>query len=240
MNIYEIEHNREIVHPNTRMADVIEADYRILPLLYRIGIELGFGEKSISEVCCESGINPNSFLLICNTYLLTDYSPSSELIGSANPSDLIKYLSSSHSYYLNECIRELEGLIDKVASDLPANQRDLITTFYKVYRKELENHFSYEEDIVFPYVRRVIEHKEENEKFTIGTCEKNHSNVDEKINDLKSIVMKYIHSTGNRFESMQLLSTLYILERDLMKHTFIEDHILIPMINLLEQSHDSQ
>ena len=68
MSIYDIEHNMEIVHTNTRMADVIEADYRILPLLYRMGIELGFGDKSINEVCSQSGINPNSFLLICNTY----------------------------------------------------------------------------------------------------------------------------------------------------------------------------
>ena len=34
---------------NMKMADLIGADYRLLTVIYRLGIKLGFGEKTVEE-----------------------------------------------------------------------------------------------------------------------------------------------------------------------------------------------
>ena len=43
---------------NMKMADLVGADYRLLTVIYRLGIKLGFGEKTVEETCRESGVPP--------------------------------------------------------------------------------------------------------------------------------------------------------------------------------------
>ena len=94
-------------------------------------------------------------------------------------------------------------------------------------------HFAYEEGQVFPYVEAVL-NKQSGARFTIGEYEENHSNVEEKLEDLKNLVMKYIPAQCNQQEAYKVLFYIYSLERDLNKHTFIEDDILVPMVGRME------
>ena len=106
--------------------------------------------------------------------------------------------------------------------------------FFSEYRKEVENHFAYEEDIVFPYVRSVASGKNV-EGYSMETFEENHNNIDEKLNDLRNIVMKYLPPACDTVTAIRALSRLCTLEADLEKHTMIENSILIPMVNRLEE-----
>ena len=92
-------------------------------------------------------------------------------------------------------------------------QRDVIMRFFDGYRKEVENHFAYEEDIVFPYVRSVAG-GQRIEGYSMETFEENHNNIDEKLNDLRNIVMKYLPPVCDTVTAIK--------------------SILIPMVNRLE------
>ena len=59
--------------------------------------------------------------------------------------------------------------------------------------------------------------------------------MDEKLNDLKSIVMKYMPETCDDNLIQNVLSGLYTLENDLSKHTYIEDELLVPMAESREK-----
>ena len=50
--------------------------------------------------------------------------------------------------------------------------------------------------------------------------------------------MKYLPSECDSLLAIKVLSHLYRLERDIMKHTLIENNILIPLVNRLEQNDD--
>ena len=67
------------------------------------------------------------------------------------------------------------------------------------------------------------------------TFEENHNNIDEKLNDLRNIVMKYLPPVCDTVAAIRALSRLCTLEADLEKHTMIENSILIPMVNRLEE-----
>ena len=45
--------NSHLFSADMKLADVIHADYSLLLLLHRFGINLGFGDKTVRE-CCEA------------------------------------------------------------------------------------------------------------------------------------------------------------------------------------------
>ena len=214
-----------------KMADLIGADYRLLTVIYRLGIKLGFGEKTVEETCRESGVNCDTFLLIANVY--AGYVPTTEMMTAASAIDLVRYLHASHSYYLDHEIQDLCSIFEDLLRPCAPMQRDVIMRFFDGYREEVENHFAYEEDIVFPYVRSVAGGQRV-EGYSMETFEENHNNIDEKLNDLRNIVMKYLPPVCDTVTAIKALSRLCTLEADLEKHTLIENSILIPMVNRLE------
>lgn len=71
--------------------------------------------------------------------------------------------------------------------------------------------------------------------YSISQFEKNHSNIEEKLNDLKNIIIKYLPDTGSPELLNTLLFDLFELEDDFRKHTLIEDKILVPLVEQFEQ-----
>ena len=113
-------------------------------------------------------------------------------------------------------------------------QKKLVARFFADYKKQVENHFGYEESVVFPYVRALMKGSWQ-EGYSIEQFEENHSNIDETLNDLKNIVMKYLPDTCDTVLRNEVLYRIFRLEDDLRKHTMVEDNILIPLVNKLEE-----
>lgn len=218
-----------------KMADLINIDYRLLSVLYRLGINMGFGDESVAEICNKHNINPSSFMLICNTYIYEGYIPSDDFMLSADPKDIITYLHNSHSYYILTELNTIENYINDLVTPCEATRKNIIVNFFSQYRTEVTNHFEYEESIVFPYIK-TISSDDHVKEYRIGKFEESHSNIDEKLNDLRNILMKYLPSVCDSLLAIKVLSHLYKLEYDLKKHTSIENNILIPLVNKLENN----
>lgn len=216
-----------------KLADLIDLNWKLLNVLSRLDIGLGFGENTISEVCERQKINVNSFLLICNIYTYGDYVPSSELIAGADPLTIVDYLHNSHSFYINKEFPALEKNINEMVNSCDELQKKIVAKFFADYKRQVENHFAYEEQVVFPYVRS-LSAKDELQAYSIEQFEENHSNIDETLHDLKNIVMKYLPETCNTVLRNEVLYSIYSLEEDLERHTVIEDAVLIPMVNKME------
>lgn len=59
--------------------------------------------------------------------------------------------------------------------------------------------------------------------------------MDEKMFDLKNIIIKYLPPNYNQNIGNSLLSNLFMFEKDLKNHARIEDKILIPKVKQLEK-----
>ncbi len=227
--------NERIVFSGTmKLADLVGANYQLLNVLSRMGIGLGFGELTINEVCERQGIDPESFLLICDVYTYDDFVPSKEVLATADPSTLVDYLHNSHSFYLDKEFASLERNLKAMVEPCDSAQKKIVEKFFKGYKKQVENHFAYEESVVFPYVRALVK-GERQESYAIEQFEENHSNIEETLNDLKNIVMKYLPETCDTVLRNEVLYKLFSLEADLAKHTVIEDTVLIPIVNKMEE-----
>ena len=144
------------------------------------------------------------------------------------------YLHNSHDFYVGIALDTLEKFIKKMAGTLDEKHSRIIMKFYSGYKDEILKHFEYEESVVFPYIQMLDEGKLP-DNYSIDLYEESHSDVDEKLNDLKSIVMKYMPETCDDNLIQNVLTCLYTLENDLSKHTYIEDELLVPMAESREK-----
>lgn len=227
------QYDRAILSAKMKLAELININYNLLGVLSRFDMKLGFGEETVGEACARYGLDVSTFLLICNIYTFDTFVPSKDLLDTVNVLDIVRYLHSSHSFYIDFSLQSLEESLEKMLEPCDERRKKVIWKFFKDYRDELARHFEYEEKTVFPYVESVV-HYASDSSFRIIQYEENHTNVEEKLSDLKNIVMKYLPPECDNQLINRALLYIYILEDDLSKHTSIEDDILVPAVNRLE------
>ncbi|MGN0202778.1 MAG: LuxR C-terminal-related transcriptional regulator [Candidatus Cryptobacteroides sp.] len=227
--------NWEALTPEMKMSDLMDRDFTLSGVLERIGLSYGFGDKTVDKVCSAAGVNTASFLLICNVYLYEDYTPSRELLDKIDLRDVLRYLRRSHSYYENTAVKSLSLSLDALLSPCGDTHKMIISRFFSDYTQELSRHFAYEESVVFPYVEAMLD-KGAQDDFSILEYEQHHSDVQEKLDELKKLIMTYLPAQCDQSLIRSALSGIFSLEKDLLKHTIIEDRILIPAVNHLEDA----
>ena len=216
-----------------KVARLVEANYRLLGVLARVGIDGSFGEKTVSEVCISSGLDPDTIILLCEVYTFPNFKPSMELLRRCHVGDILRYMHQSHDYYLNRAISDMEASITKLLEPCQQKQQEVVWNFFRGYKVEVKNHFGFEEQEVIPYVQGLII-GQNRPGFSIDRFEENHSNIDEKLGDFKNLVMKSLPAVCDNDIRRDLLVHIYALQEDLKCHTYIEDHVLVPMVRLLE------
>jgi len=232
---------KKMISESMKMADVVHLNYLLLFVLDRFGIKLGFGDRTVSEVCREYDVDVHFFIEIANSFLDRDYVPHSDI--DTFPAKLaINYLKNTHNYYLEEKVPEIEGLINDMVRhcQLDTKNIDILNNFFNVYKQELTDHIQREEDGVFPYVLKISEayqkgtlsdslYNEMNE-YNIHDYASEHDNVEQKLYDLKNIIIKYLPPVENSLLCHKILIELFNLETDLNDHALLEDKLIVPII----------
>ena len=216
-----------------KMAALIESDCHLLPILSRLGMTSSFGEQTIEQTCDRYGIDAATFCLICNVYSSSGFKPSAWEIALAKPDDVVFYLHASHNYYLDSALTVLEPKLEELLKACTAKQSEAVRKFFSEYETELRSHFSFEEEKVFPYIKKLIGGGSTAD-FNIDKFKDNHSNVDEKLGDLKSIIMKSLPDSCDGNLRLEILDLICHLQRDLARHTCVEEDVLIPLVRRME------
>lgn len=213
------------------MISLIKDNYSLLQSLGSFGINLGFGDKTVSETCELNNVDTYTFLAVVN-FTINGYS-NFEDDAQLDVPTLMHYLEASHAYYLDFQLpfirRELEESLD--ASDHLAR---LILRLYDEYAHEIRRHMKYEEKTLFPYVQSLLDNRHVVD-YNIETFSKHHESVDKKLRELKLMIIKYLPS--NTQLNNQLTATLYDIfnnEEWLQLHAQVEDCIFVPAIRRLE------
>ncbi|MBQ8760163.1 MAG: hemerythrin domain-containing protein [Bacteroidales bacterium] len=227
------------ISENTKMAELILSNPNLMLTLSRFGIELGFGDSLVKDVCKKADVNTAFFLLICNLYTDQNFIPSTDDINSVNINTLLSYLSQSHKYYVEERIPHIENHLNRIVEACPKKFGVTIERFFKEYKQEVINHFSYEEDTVFPYINALGD-KSLKKSFSIDEFKCNHSNIEDKLNDLMNILIKYLPAEIFPKERIEISLDIVDLSSDLKCHTLVEERVLVPFVELLEkQCHEN-
>ena len=220
---------------DSRLSDLITAHPSLLTLLTRLGISLGFGDRSIADVCEASGVDTSFFLLICNVYTFNNYIPSTPTILGTDMNGLVPYLEKSHKYYVDKRLPHIERHLDAIAHKLGGRIGKVFISFFQEYKQEVEEHFGHEERDVFPHIRALMS-GERDTSYSIGMFLHTHSDIEGKLDDLLNIVFKYLPPQVDNDNVMDVVYDILRLREDLKKHTFIEEKIMVPLVCHLESA----
>lgn len=223
---------------NMKMADLVLANYRLLYVLPRFGISLGFREETIKNICAEKAISTPLFLAICNIYTHDSYLPDAQTLRQITADQLIAYLKTSHTDYRQSRLPAILSQMSQITFDSP-KQGEILEKFCRRYEEEVLQHFEYEEKVVFPYIESLKKRSDPQTRFTIEEYEDNHSNIESALHDLKSIIIKYM-SNADEEKCREMLIGISLFEDDLSKHSLLEERVLIPLVECIEEGHNDE
>lgn len=217
-----------------KLADIIGTNYYLILLLPRLGIPLGFGDKTVEQVCKEHQVSVDFVVLICNVYTYSDYLPTHPHFEEMDMSPLIPYLQASHNYYLNERLPHIERHLDGMVAHIDARYAEVLRRFLVDYKQEVTNHFTKEEQKVFTSLKHLEEGQAVKGGFT-KLFVKDHASLVDKLSDLTQIIYKYLPSEAVGDICIELVFDIMQLSADLEKHTIVEENILLPYAEYLER-----
>lgn len=231
--------NLPTLFPETmKMSRLIEDTPDLLTVVGRMGIPLPFGEANVAEVCRRSGVDTHTFLLICSVYAHERFIPTQRMLRDVRLEDLLRYLRASHRYYVETSLVALKQDLQTLLQPAPEAKQNVIRRFFNDYSQHLAEHFDFEENTVFPFVEELIRDGARPGQ-TLGLDEEDHTSIDEKLSDLKSILMKYLPEECDPEALVPLLKGLSTLSDDLRHHTAIEENILDPVVKHVPMAPDS-
>lgn len=232
----------ELFDQHTKMTDLVHGNYLLLPVLNRFGIRLGFQDKTIANICDDKGIDLNFFLAIVNAFHDHEYFPEDEL-QSFSSLLIVDYLRKSHLDFKRSSLPQIEASLNRLVAHSKSKDLKVIQSFYIKYKNELLEHIKDEEENAFPYVLELQKAYDLKTSplpknivnYSIHSFEKEHTNVDEKLFDLKNIIIKYLEPNYYDKDCNEFLFELFQFERDLTDHARIEDKILVPKVMGIEK-----
>jgi regulator of cell morphogenesis and NO signaling len=228
-----------------KMSDVILNNPYLMLLLEHFGIDVPIQEKTMHEVCCDNQINTELFLTFANLYNKNKYI-SRTPFSFSDILTIVNYLKNSHKYYSEEIYPNILNTIRQMNELNTYKEMALVEKFFGTYFREVQEHLEYENKIVFPYILELnekIENKDyilKQTDFSVHEYQDHHNDIEEKLDDLKNLLIKYLPKKDDQTIRRKLLFNLFELEYDLNIHSQIEDLILIPLVEKLESHLNKQ
>jgi regulator of cell morphogenesis and NO signaling len=227
--------NKTFVKSEMKISDIVRENPRILLVLEHFGIDDVLQDKTVSMLCGEYEIEELLFIVICNLYNGFNVGDAPK-INASSIQVLIRYLSNSHLYYLNEKYPEITDSIKKLSSSGQQKEMKLVEAFFNEYFEEVMEHLDYEEKVAFPYFSSLLENRQNTagNEFSATDYQNHHTDIESKLTDLKNLLLQHIRIQNQGIVKRKLLYSLFELEFDLKIHSLIEDQILVPLVMTLE------
>jgi len=228
------------------MCRAVLENNRLLPLLARFNISLGFGEMSVEEVCNAHGVDSDFFLEIGNAYLDENDLPGEDLAHFPLES-MVKYLRATHSFYLEVALPRVEKMIALLLRqpELSKKEVSLLSGFFDDYKNDFMLHLSLEENEVLPYILELEKQSLREQPdpdflvrlkgYSIGKFAQEHDRLEYSLENLSKLIIKYLPPLADQELCQRVLRELAELVKDLVDHADMEDRVLVPRVEELEQ-----
>lgn len=221
------------------LAEIVFNYPRLILVLERLGIYPGFGDKSLQQVASDYKISSEVILLLFEIQV----NPVAKIEVDLHEEDIktiIDYLLVSHEYYTSEFYPVVAENIDQLAKNNNTPTIELVSKFFTDYCREADEHFEYENKIAFPYVLALFDDEQNKsnempEGYSVDNYRENHDNIEEKLDDLKQLLIRYLPCGGGHKIRRKLILMIDQLESDLQAHARLENDVLVPLVQKLEK-----
>lgn len=215
-----------------KLSFVIQNDYRLLQVMGRFGMTIGFGEKTILDVCQQCNVDVNAFLAVMNYVKNNTIDSIGSISSKEGVASLLKYLKNSHRYFLDYQFPSMRrSLIDSI--EMQNEIAFLVLKYYDIYVEEVRLHMANEDDTTFAWVEQML-----NDDRTLSESgqllSRHHDSIEKKLGELKKLFLQYYPQKDNNNELNSVVIELYRTEEELRSHCLIEDNLFTPAVRKLE------
>ncbi len=228
---------------DSKLSEGIFFDSSLIPVIYRFGITLGVGDKTIEEICIEKGLSTSFFLAIINTFINASYVPE-DVEDIFDTKILLDYLGKTNDYYLRVQLPNIERhfrlLLERSPKD---NNLENIFTFFMEMKEELEGSIEADTDEWFPKICSQIDDtiyvaaspELDGDYYELlpdglGALFSVRNSVEEKLNDLASIFVVHLKGEYDRNLCMAVVNAIFMLRKDFYQNNRIRNRILLPAV----------
>lgn len=215
--------------PDNTMRELIRDNNLLLMTISRFDIAFGFGDSTVRDTCDCNQVDIGTFLAVCNLLSGREH----ESYPVALPS-LMDYLKRAHSSFIDISLPKIRHRIIEAINCSETNEVSfLLIKFFDDYVAEVRQHLSHENDVVFRYVDGLLSGVRD-DSFGIPQFSVDHDHMGQQLNELKDIFIYHYSQKGNALLSSVLFDIIN-LEKDLMSHFLVENHLFVPAVEQLEQ-----
>ena len=216
-----------------RLCDLIVDNFSLLMVMSRFNIKLGFGDKTVEDVCMEQCVDYHTFLAVAN--FISEGNLAYNDDEQISLTSLMDYLKNAHTYFLDFNLPTIRRKLIEALDFSATNEVDvLILKFFDDYAKEVKRHMEHENKWVFRYVEQLLQGKL-SDKYRIVDYSSKHTQIDTKLKELKNIIIKYYPEEGNNNLMNSVLFDIFNCEQDLISHCDVEDYMFVPAVLRLEK-----
>lgn len=228
----------EYYQSSSKMFSLICQQPALLQMMSRFDIPLGVEEKTVEEVCREHEVSPDTFLAVAN---LIKYGPEAarDFGDRVSVGTLTKYLRRAHDYFLDFQLPTIRRkLLEAIVC---TNKREvnkivgLIIKIYDDYTEEVRLHMTHENSEIFSYVDELLAGRRRSD-YCIDRFARTHVSVSPKLQELKSIIIKYYKPDDASDLLNSMMYDIFVLEYDLRRHNEVENLLFVPAVRRLEES----
>jgi len=228
-----------------KLANILIRNYALIPVITRFNISLGIGDKTIDDVCKETGIHSELLLTVLNLLDDNEYTITEKM----NPYivlPMMDYLQTIYEDYLQIQVLNIERHIGRlIASAKPSNNDlQLLFSLFMEYKQELSALIEKKGQELFPYILNVYELFYSPEYTACINLEMlapiqktgyEYDAVNEKLRDLNSLMIKYLRGNYDENIFYAVILSLNRLKEDMAGTQRLEEKILQPIVMKMEK-----
>lgn len=212
-----------IINKHTKVSEIVISEPSTLTVLNRFGIYLGFGDKTVSDICNEKNIDTEFIVSMLNTYINENYFPE-EALKSYSIKLMFEYFNKTNHYYLRVQLPNIERHFNSFVerSEQGNKSLELLREFFNEVKNELTSRIVIDTQLFG-------ENTEISEK-TIEHLNVETDSIEDKLNDL--INMFVIHLKGNYDTNLchAVLFSILSLKKDISQNNRLRYRILLPLL----------
>ncbi|OJJ22380.1 hypothetical protein BKI52_06775 [marine bacterium AO1-C] len=234
---------------NTKITELVANNPDSASVLHFLGIHyFNYTEQTLGEVCQQQGVDAS--LVVRRLNENAQLKDKTRINLEEYPIELIvEYLKHSHYIFIKQRLTYISSLLENY-QDSSSIVKDLKLIFPHFF-KDFVEHVYEEEDTLFAYILILRKLQQNRQKVTdaqlvekiqqktlgktIAHFAKEHREEDNEMNGMRELTNQYQHTNQTDLHAKVILDALKSFEGELKIHAKIENDILFPKAQQLEQ-----
>lgn len=229
------------------IAEIVTKNYKAAAVFKKLGLDFCCGGKlRLEDACKKEFLNLTEVLhqldlVMANNDNVTFHAENLEL------DDLVDHIVETHHHYIQEQTPEIESLLEKIVQVHGEKHPELkeVKRLFKSIKNELSLHMPKEENILFPYIKKMIEAKRNHKpiiltdfetiKNLIRVMEEEHVTVGDELKEIRGLTNNLTSPEDGCNTYRVTFAMLDEFENDLHRHIHLENNILFDKISFFEE-----